>query len=106
MTKSRLNPLEFLILIVGIPMAIMAVMWSYNGVQAHTASDSILGVSHISAQKIDDILCKAKSPACQEGMGQDIVNRAWQYDIDGNFMLAVFRADTYTQVRAFVKKGA
>jgi hypothetical protein len=91
MTKSRLNLLEMLLLIVGVPCAIWAVMWSYNGVQAHTAPDSILGASRISAQKIDDILCKAKSPACQQGMGQDIVNRAWQHDIDANFMLAVFR---------------
>jgi hypothetical protein len=91
MTKSRLGILEFLILLVGIPMAVWAVMWSYGGVQAHTASDSILGISRISAAKIDKVLCDAKSPACQEGMGQDIVNRAWQYDIDGNFLLAVFR---------------
>jgi len=91
MTKSRLGPLEFLLLIVGIPCAIWAVMWSYNGVQAHTAPDSILGISRISAVKIDKILCDAKSPACKEGMGTDIVNRAWAHDIDGNFMMAIFR---------------
>jgi len=90
MTKSHFSPLEFLILIIGIPMAIWAMMWSFQGVQAHTAPDSILGVSRISATKIDGILCKAKSPACQTGMGQEIVNRAWQYDIDGTFLLAVF----------------
>jgi hypothetical protein len=87
-SKSRFSPLEFLILIVGIPMAVWAVMWSYNGVQAHTAPQSVLGVSTISAQKIDKILCAEKSSAC--GTGQDIVNRAWQYDIDGAFLLAVF----------------
>jgi hypothetical protein len=88
--KRQLSLIEFLLVIVGIPLAVMAVMWSYNGVQEHTAPDSILGVTRISATKIDKILCDAKSPACKEGMGTDIVNRAWAHDIDGNFMLAIF----------------
>jgi hypothetical protein len=89
--KRQLSLIEFLLVIVGIPLAVMAVMWAYNGVQEHTALDSILGVSRISAVKIDKILCDAKSPACKEGMGTDIVNRAWAHDIDGNFMMAIFR---------------
>jgi hypothetical protein len=89
--KRQLSLIEFLLVIVGVPLAVMAVMWSYNGVQEHTASDSILGVSRISAVKIDKILCDAKSLACQEGMGTDIVNRALAHDIDANFMMAVFR---------------
>jgi hypothetical protein len=88
--KTKFSALELIVLIVGIPMAVWAMMWSYNGVQAHIAPDSILGVTGINPVKIDDILCKAKSPACKTGMGQDIVNRAWQYDIDGTFLLAVF----------------
>jgi hypothetical protein len=88
--KRQLSLIQFLLVIVGIPLAVMAVMWSYNGVQEHTAPDSILGVTRISAASIDKILCDAKSPACKVGMGTDIVNRSWQYDIDGNFLLAVF----------------
>jgi hypothetical protein len=91
-SKLRFTALEFIILLVGIPMAAWAIMWSYQGVQAHVASDSILGVTRMSAQKIDKLLCDAKSPACKTGMGSDIVNQAWYYDIDGDFLMAVFKA--------------
>src|SRR5258707_207642 len=70
--KRHLSLIEFLLVIVGIPLAVMAVMWSYNDFTAHAAPNSITGVSSMSQQKIDGVLCKAKSTAC--GTGQDIVN--------------------------------
>jgi hypothetical protein len=87
-TKTRLNPLEFIIVIVGAPLALIALFMSYNNWQAHTAPNSILGISSVSAQQIDNVLCKAKSAAC--GTGQQLYNEGWNAEIDANFALAVF----------------
>ena len=87
-TKTRLSVIEFIIVIVGLPIALIMAGMSYNNWQAHTAPGSILGIPSVSAQQIDTVLCKAKSPAC--GTGQQLYNEGWRAEIDANFALAVF----------------
>jgi hypothetical protein len=52
------------------------------------AGDSVVGSPSISAQLIDQLLCKYSSPAC--GTGADLYNLGVQYNIDSAFALAVF----------------
>jgi hypothetical protein len=55
---------------------------------APTAGSSVVGSPTISAQQIDQILCKYGSPAC--GTGQDLYSLGVQSNIDPAFALAVF----------------
>jgi hypothetical protein len=87
-TKTRLSVIEFIIVIVGLPIALIMAGMSYNNWQAHTAPGSILGIPSVSPQQVDNVLCKAKSPAC--GTGQQLYNEGWRAGIDGGFALAVF----------------
>jgi len=86
--KTRLSFIEILIVVIGLPLAIIAATMSYSNWQAHTAHGSILGIPSISAQQIDTVLCKAQSPACHTG--QQLYNEGWRAEIDANFALAVF----------------
>lgn len=89
-TKTRLTFIEVLIVVIGLPLAIIAATMSYNNWQAHTGPNSVLGIPSISAQQIDNVLCKAKSPAC--GTGQQLYNEGWRAEIDAGFALAVFHS--------------
>lgn len=86
--KSGLKPYEYIVVALLCVAAFLAVPWSYNNFMAHTAPQSILGISSVAWTKIDDILCKAKSPAC--GTGQALSHEGWNHDIDAGFALAVF----------------
>jgi hypothetical protein len=86
--KTRLSFIEILIVVIGLPLAIIAATMSYSNWQAHTAQGSILGIPSISAQQIDNVLCKAQSPACHTG--QQLYNEGWRDEIDAGFALAVF----------------
>src|SRR4051794_24638806 len=87
-TKTRLSFIEVLIIVIGLPLALIAASMSYNNWQAHTGPGSILGIPSVSPQQIDNVLCKAKSPAC--GTGQALYNEGWRASIDAGFALAVF----------------
>jgi hypothetical protein len=87
-TKTRLNFIEVLIIVIGLPLAIFAASMSYNNWMAHTAPGSVLGIPSVSPQQIDYVLCKAKSPACKTG--QQLYNEGWRAHIDAGFALAVF----------------
>jgi hypothetical protein len=49
---------------------------------------SVVGSPTVSAQFIDQMLCKYNSPAC--GTGADLYNLGVQYNVDSAFALAVF----------------
>ena len=87
-TKTHLNLIEFIIVIVGLPLALITASMSYSNWMAHTGPGSVLGIPSISAEQIDNVLCKAKSPAC--GTGQQLYNEGWRDEIDAGFALAVF----------------
>jgi hypothetical protein len=53
-----------------------------------SGGSSVVGSPSLSAQRIDQILCNAGSPACSTG--QDLYNLGVQYNIDPAFALAVF----------------
>jgi hypothetical protein len=87
-TKTRLSVIEFIIIIVGLPIALIVAGMSYSNWQAHTGPNSVLGIPSVSPTQIDNVLCKAKSPAC--GTGQQLYNEGWRAEIDAGFALAVF----------------
>jgi hypothetical protein len=87
-TKTRLNFIEVLLVVIGLPLALIGASMSYANWMAHTGPGSVLGIPSISAQQIDNVLCKAKSPAC--GTGQQLYNEGWRDEIDAGFALAVF----------------
>ena len=87
-TKTRLSFIEIILIVIGLPLALIGASMSYTNWMAHTGPGSVLGIPSISAQQIDNVLCKAKSPAC--GTGQQLYNEGWRDEIDANFALAVF----------------
>ena len=69
--------------------------WQYltSGNTQHSVSSpatgsSVVGSPTITAQQIDQVLCKYGSPAC--GTGQSLYTLGQQYNIDPAFALAVF----------------
>jgi hypothetical protein len=68
--------------------AILAKHSQQSTQQTQQAGYSVLGPPSISAQFIDQILCKYGSPAC--GTGQALYDLSQQYNIDDAFALAVF----------------
>lgn len=85
---SKMSTFEVIIAIVGTPLAILVLMWSYSNWNAHTAPDSVLGNGGLSPQFIDSVLCTYKSPACHTG--QALFDEGWQHDIDPDYALAFF----------------
>src|SRR5262249_22791959 len=89
---------EFVLAFLLIPVAIVAVFWSYNnwmtktGQGTYSPTTSITGSPSISADKINTILCAAKSPAC--GTGYALYSYGIQYDVDPAFALAVFKHES------------
>lgn len=59
-----------------------------QSVSSPATGSSVVGSPTITAQQIDQILCKYGSPAC--GTGQDLYNLGQQHNIDPAFALAVF----------------
>jgi len=88
--KTRLSFIEILIIVIGLPLALIAATMSYNNWMAHTAPNSILGIPSVSPTQIDNVLCKAQSPACHTG--QQLYNEGWRDEIDAGFALAVFHS--------------
>jgi len=64
-TKTRLNFIEVLIIVIGLPLAIVAATMSYNNWMAYTGPGSVLGIPSNLSSQIDTVLCKAGSPALQ-----------------------------------------
>ena len=85
---KTLNPFDYILAAILLVGAFIVLPWSFNAWNAHPAPQSVLGISSIPWTQIDDILCKAKSPAC--GTGQTLSNEGWNNDIDASFALAVF----------------
>ena len=88
MQKTNLSAIELLIIIVGIPLAILATTWSYSNWNAHTAPYSVLGNGAMNPQAIDNILCTYKSPACHTG--QALFDEGWKHDANPDYALAFF----------------
>jgi hypothetical protein len=87
MSKPRLNFIEVMIIVIGIPFAIIAVGMTYNNWIVHT-TPTILGIPTITPEKINDVLCSAKSDAC--GTGQSLYDEGYKHNINAEFALAVF----------------
>ena len=77
---------------------LFVVPWSYNHFTKVTStgpagpSIAVTGSPSISAEQADDILCKAKSPAC--GTGHELYLYGTQYGVDPGFALAVFKHES------------
>jgi hypothetical protein len=85
--KPRLNFIEILIIAIGLPFAIVAGTMSYSNWNVHT-TPTVLGIPTITVQKINDVLCEAKSNAC--GTGQSLYDEGYKHNINAEFALAVF----------------
>jgi hypothetical protein len=86
-TKTRLSFIEVLIIVIGVPFALIAASMSYNNWNMHT-SPSILGIPTITVEKINNVLCEAKSSAC--GTGKSLYDEGYKHNINATFALAVF----------------
>lgn len=60
--------------------------------QTPLQGDSVVGAPTISAQKIDQVLCNAGSPACHTG--QSMYDLGVQYNIDPVYALAFFQHES------------
>jgi hypothetical protein len=94
-----MKPFEYVIAGLLVIVAFFVVPWSYNNWMTKTGpggtyspTTAVTGSPSITADKIDSVLCSAKSPAC--GTGTQLYTYGKEYGVDPAFALAVFKHES------------